>query len=646
MKNKTNKDSDYEYKSLSHLREELDELAAKYGSSGDIFYEIYTESLDRGPDYILNRIGSTNSAFDEAEDTDKEDVMKLLKAIHTAKAQQKGGVGARKGNKQPEMYVDIAHDLLADYSFKTMRDTEEVLFYNNGLYKSNGEALIKEEARKRLGDEFSTHQINEILNFIRYSTFTERSEFNENKHILNLKNGLYDLDTGKLSEHTPDFLTTIRIPINYDPEATCPKIDTFFSEVLKSEDIPILEEAFGYSLYPEYFIHKGFLLVGPGRNGKSTLLNLLEAFVGKDNVTNVLIHTLEFNRFAAAQLYNKLVLKNADLPDRTLKSTGMLKAIIGNDTIPAEQKFKGGFDFKNHAKLFISTNSVPVTYDTTVAFFSRWIILNFPNQFFSDESEEDEVKKAKTKILHTLTTEDELSGLLNKGLQGLKRLLENEDFSYNKRAEEVAEEYLTLSDPIYGFISECCVLDSVGTISKDELYINYVDYCKAKNRIAATKNKFGRILPTIVTIIDYTPKSGDKRVRAWKGLRILKTVTDVTDVTLNSNLKGCEENTTISSKDKVEKNTLPSLPSLPQVKQLSSMEKGICELCGKERWLSHELRDGAQKCLICTKCAEELKHKEDEAPKVPAGISLGDSIEYVKIGEGVAEYDRNPSNAK
>jgi putative DNA primase/helicase len=420
---------------------------------------------------------------------------------------------------------------------------------------------------------------------------------------LNLKNGLYDLDTGKLSEHTPDFLTTLRIPINYDPEATCPKIDTFFREVLKSEDIPILEEAFGFSLYPEYFIHKGFLLVGPGRNGKSTLLNLLEAFVGKDNVTNVLIHTLEFNRFAAAQLYNKLVLKNADLPDRTLKSTGMLKAIIGNDSIPAELKFKGGFDFRNHAKLFISTNSVPVTYDTTVAFFSRWIILNFPNQFFSDKSGEEEVKKAKTKILPALTTEDELSGLLNKGLEGLKRLLENEDFSYNKRAEEVAEEYMTLSDPIYGFISECCVLDSVGTISKDELYINYVNYCKAKNRIPATKNKFGRILPTIVTITDYTPRTGKNRNRAWKGLRIIKTVTEATEVTQFSNPKRCEENAIIYSRHKVEKNTLPSLP---QVKQLSSMEKGICELCGKEQWLSHELIDGAQKCLICTKCASAL----------------------------------------
>jgi ribosome-binding protein aMBF1 (putative translation factor) len=64
------------------------------------------------------------------------------------------------------------------------------------------------------------------------------------------------------------------------------------------------------------------------------------------------------------------------------------------------------------------------------------------------------------------------------------------------------------------------------------------------------------------------------------------------------------------------------------------MEKGICELCGKEQWLSHELIDGAQKCLICTKCAEKLKHEEDEVSKIPAGISIGDDIEYEKIGGG------------
>lgn len=94
----TNDKSNLEYKKLYT---KLDALAAKYGSSGDVFYEIYTESLDRGPDYVKNRIESTNSAFDTATDADKEAVMKLLAEIHAAKAQQKES--AKKDKETPTL---------------------------------------------------------------------------------------------------------------------------------------------------------------------------------------------------------------------------------------------------------------------------------------------------------------------------------------------------------------------------------------------------------------------------------------------------------------------------------------------------------------------------------------------------------------
>jgi hypothetical protein len=122
-----NNKKDSAHISLSLLCEELDELVARlYGSSDQVFYGYYSDSIHEGAEFVKNRIGSTNTAFENATDTQKEDVVKLLKAIHTAKAQKKGGVGARKENKQPERHVDIAHDLLADYSFKTMRDTDSI----------------------------------------------------------------------------------------------------------------------------------------------------------------------------------------------------------------------------------------------------------------------------------------------------------------------------------------------------------------------------------------------------------------------------------------------------------------------------------------------------------------------------------------
>jgi putative DNA primase/helicase len=81
------------------------------------------------------------------------------------------------------------------------------------------------------------------------------------------------------------------------------------------------------------------------------------------------------------------------------------------------------------------------------AFFARWIVTRFPNKF--------EGERANTKLLDKLTTESEMSGLLYLALSGLKRLLDNNKFSYNNTSEDVAEEYQRLSNPVSAVINDC-----------------------------------------------------------------------------------------------------------------------------------------------------------------------------------------------
>jgi putative DNA primase/helicase len=76
--------------------------------------------------------------------------------------------------------------------------------------------------------------------------------------------------------------------------------------------------------------------------------------------------------------------------------------------------------------------------DDTTAFFRRWIIIVFPNEFKPGEG-------ADPHILEKLTTEREFSGLLNKVLDALKRLLEKGQFSHSKTTEEIREDYIRKS---------------------------------------------------------------------------------------------------------------------------------------------------------------------------------------------------------
>jgi len=104
--------------------------------------------------------------------------------------------------------------------------------------------------------------------------------------------------------------------------------------------------------------------------------------------------------------------------------------LVGNDLIGAEVKFGKHFTFENHVKLVFSANKIPETEDDTDAFFRRWIIIVFPNQFTDDKNAEH---KADHSIIDKLTTPEELSGLLNKSLKSLHNLLETNRFHGDKR---------------------------------------------------------------------------------------------------------------------------------------------------------------------------------------------------------------------
>ncbi len=417
----------------------------------------------------------------------------------------------------------LVDDLLAEYSFKTLRDNEECLVYKDGIYILLGEALIKEECEKRVPKKFMTrYAINEVIGHVKRSTYADRRQFNREKWILNLENGLYDVRINKLSPHSPEFLSTIRIPVTYDLAAVCPQTQKFFAEVLREEDIPVIEELFGYCLIPDYTIQRAFLFIGDGANGKSTLLELLKGFVGRDNCSNIALQALENQRFAAADLFGKLINIYADLPSTKMPHVGLFKMLTGGDTIGAEKKFKDRFSFNNYARLVFSTNRPPeVENEDSLAFWRRWIFINFPNKFEGD--------KADKRLLQKLTQQNELSGLLNIALRGLERLANRQEYSYEISSDEVADWYQKAANPIYAFVEDACEADSNAWISKDALYAAFLKYCDEHNIPHIGKESFGKALKNAKNIHVVFQRQGPRgaQIHGWQGIELKKQEIDV-----------------------------------------------------------------------------------------------------------------------
>jgi putative DNA primase/helicase len=101
-------------------------------------------------------------------------------------------------------------------------------------------------------------------------------------------------------------------------------------------------------------------------------MQILSKVLGEENIANVDIHNLNDNRFAKAELQNKYVNIDSDVSSSTLKNTGIIKKISGNDIISAERKFEQLFQFNNTAKLILLGNKLPKIDDDTDANFAAY----------------------------------------------------------------------------------------------------------------------------------------------------------------------------------------------------------------------------------------------------------------------------------
>jgi len=221
---------------------------------------------------------------------------------------------------------------------KTLK-SGEILVYDEGVYKFEGEVPLGSLIQQLGGPSTTNTVVAEVLGQIKRLTACDFLDFDADPNRISVKNGILNLDTGKLEPHSPDFLTVIQLPVEFKPGADCPAIRKFMGEIVKPKDIPLLEEMAGYCLYKSHPIHKGFLLLGEGRNGKSTWVNLLLALVSLDNCASVPLQQLS-RKFKAAELKGKLINFYTDLPDMTLGLTDAFKIITSGDPMTIEEKYK------------------------------------------------------------------------------------------------------------------------------------------------------------------------------------------------------------------------------------------------------------------------------------------------------------------
>jgi P4 family phage/plasmid primase-like protien len=413
------------------------------------------------------------------------------------------------------------------YPRQAIRDWRSVLHRydpETGIYRPDGEEELATLCERLFGDFLTNSQMSELEGKVKRLSHARQGELETPPNRRVVGNGVLDLHTGDLDPFTPDEYHRTRIDVDWpdDPEnAACPRIDAFLHEVVEPKDVPTLYQLAAHTLYGEYIEEKAAMLVGDGRNGKSVFLDLLEHFVGGDNVAHQSLQSLSRNQFAANNLHNKFANFHPDMSDENISDLGTFKKLTGRDTMDANVKYEKPITFENFATLIFAANTMPQMAEDTTALWRRWIYINFPHEF-NDEKPEAKDETPKRVLIRQLTAESELQGLLVRCVDELSAWWDGRALFDNVLPpEQVRDTMKRASEPVYAFAAACLEADEDEALPKRQARDAYRAFAREEELPTIDDSRFGE---KMLNIRDFPIESGQKRIngqrtRCYTGVR-------------------------------------------------------------------------------------------------------------------------------
>ena len=386
-------------------------------------------------------------------------------------------------------------------------------------YKSKAESLGDEAGIKWWRSAGNMNRITAALTKLRsLPGFTVTAdELNNDRHLLNLTNGTYNLKTHELQPHDPELRMTQTMGASYDPEATCPQFEGFIERVLPDPGIrAYVQRALGYSMLGEADQRSLFLICGPSGTGKSTLMATMELLFGGYGVSAPSgtlrargseasgpsndLHTLRGKRFVSTSETNEHTAYNEDL----------IKRLTGRDQIQSRRLYQDFQSWSPRCTIWLATNHPPRFSSDDDAIWRRAKIVPFNTVLLGD----GEVANFAHNVLA-----DELDGILNWLLAGLQAY---QEFGLGEPAEvaEAAREVRLQSDPVARFLEDkvndgILINDPVQRIRTSELYAMYTDWARQTGERPLGNRRFGLRIQYAYTNVDSVRIGGNY---FWRGL--------------------------------------------------------------------------------------------------------------------------------
>ena len=356
---------------------------------------------------------------------------------------------------------------IMQYAKKAVRSFDEDIkhFAGTDLYEKIKKHALRSESLSRL---------KAMLELSQPILAAHVDDLDNNDWLLNVKNGVIDLKTGKLLPHSKERLMTKLAPVTYDKNADCPVFKKFMQDVFidNPEIVGFMQKYWGYSLTGDTSEQvMAFAYGAMGSNGKSTAMELFMDLLG-DYAETTASDTFALKRSEGipndiARLRGSRFVKISELKQNTRLNEALMKQTTGGDKITARFLRQEYFSFMPRFKLMILTNHKPRLTGDDPALWRRIILVPFLQHFAGKRKDKNLPQKLR----------QEFSGILNWCIEGCLRW-QKEGLAPPASVRQATKEYQAESDVINNWIEDCCVTAPNIIAKTADLFNSYEQWCK------------------------------------------------------------------------------------------------------------------------------------------------------------------------
>lgn len=385
--------------------------------------------------------------------------------------------------------------------------------------------LSNDEAKRAvysiLPDELTmclpSSQIDEVLrrlSYVKSIRFESEKLYNENQYYVNVKNGFFDIRNWNFHERNNTDRFDYMLNFSYIKDTTldhAPHFKKYLMSSIGEDQIDCLLNVLGYCLSSLVAGRKAFVLLGKGKTGKSSILDLLEAVVGPEYVTHIAFHDMSNERSKAAY-YGKRLNISREIANKPNKHEESFKSLISNEALTGNAKFEKPIDYVPHLTFIFAGNTDLCFGTLDDAIIDRLVYIIYDKEIIVPDPHLKDNLYAERDIIFSLAL-DKLPELV----------FNNYDFQMGEAGERHIEFLRSSIHSTESFISDECIISEDATVSSVELFNKYKLYCSKNGIDSLGQHKFYdkvRSLTNSPPNIKVRRTEDGNRVNGFKGIAL------------------------------------------------------------------------------------------------------------------------------